>query len=300
VSAETGLPAARAGARPPPQPQPRVGGWHLAEWASELIGTFLLLFPGFSLVVLLISPASPLADAPLSKGVKLVVVAVGFGLSAAAVALSPLGRRSGAHLNPAVTFGFWLRGHVHQHDLAGYTIAQVLGALAATALLQLAFGGWADRIHDAATVPSVAPAAALGIEAALTGALLVVIFCFLSSPRTARWTPLAVIAALAILIRLGASSTGASMNPARTLGPAAVADDFRSLWVYVAGPLLGAAAAAAALALLVPGRRTLTAKLFHDQRYPTVMRTELPAQPAGAPVDRTRPSSPGDAAAPAP
>jgi aquaporin Z len=276
--------AAAPGEPPSPQPQPPVGGWHLAEWASELVGTFILLFPGFVVVVLLVSPASPLVDTPIGHGMKLIVIGMAFGVAAAAVALSPLGRRSGAHLNPAVTAGFWLRGHVHPHDLGGYIVAQALGGLAAAALLRLFFGSWAGRIHEAATVPTLAPLAAMGIETGLTAALLFVIFAFLSSSRTAHWTPLAVIVALAVLIRLGASSTGASMNPARTLGPAVVAGDFRSLWVYFAGPPLGAVVAVGVFAPL--HRRTLTAKLFHDQRYPTVVRTELPAEPAGAHVHR--------------
>ncbi|MGZ4462380.1 MAG: MIP/aquaporin family protein [Gaiellaceae bacterium] len=282
----------RAATVPLPEAQPLVGGWHLAEWASELVGTFLLHFTGFSVVVLLVSSASPLAGGPLGRGLKLVLIGIAFGVAAAAVALSPLGRRSGAHLNPAVTFGFWLRGHVHPHDLAGYLVAQVLGGLAAAGALRLVWGSWAERIADTATVPALAPLAALGIETALTAGLLLVIFGFLSSPRTVRWTPAAVVVALALLIRLGAASTGASMNPARTLGPALVADQFRSLWVYLVGPLAGAAVAVAVFALLAPGRRTLTAKLFHDQRYPTVVRTDLPAEPAGAHVDRTLPSSP--------
>ncbi len=81
------------------------------------------------------------------------------------VALSLLGRRSGAHLNPTVTIGFWLRGRVHYQDLAGDTIGQSLGALAAAALLRGVRGGWASRIAAAATVPTVsAPAAAASVS----------------------------------------------------------------------------------------------------------------------------------------
>ena len=273
-------------------PQPRTGGWHFAEWASELVGTFLLLFLGFSAVVALASPASPLrGDMPWS-GLRLVAIGLAFGLLVAAIALSPLGRRSGAHLNPAVTLGFWLRGHVHGHDLAGYTAGQLLGALAAAALLRGVWGDWASRIDDAATIPTVSAPAAAGIELGLTAVLVLVVFGFLSSTRTARWTPAAVVVTLPILVRIGAPYTGASMNPARTIGPAVVSGNYRSFWVYLVGPLMGAALAVLALRLLAPRRTTLTAKLFHDQRYPSTVKTLLPAQPAGAPVAQGLPSNP--------
>lgn len=284
--------------RQPPaaRPQPKTGGWHFAEWTSELLGTFLLLFLGFSVVVALESPSSPLPGDVHWSGVRLVAIGLTFGLLIAAIALSPLCRRSGAHLNPAVTFGFWLRGHVHSHDVAGYTISQLLGALAAAALLRGVWGSWAGRIDDAATLPTVSPPAAVGVELGLTVALVLVVFGFLSSARTARWTPAAIIVALPVLIRIGAPYTGASMNPARTLGPAVVSGNYRSLWVYLIGPIAGAVCAVLALRLLAPQRTTLTAKLFHDQRYPSTVKTLLPAQPAGSPVAHGLPSNPNEPA----
>jgi aquaporin Z len=263
-----------------PTPQPRASGWHPLDWACEYVGTAGQLTVGFSVVALLEAPESPGRHAISAGGLRLVLIGVAFGLLAAAVALSPLGRRSGAHLNPAVTFGFWLRRHTTTRDALGYAAAQTLGALTAAALFAGAWGSWADHVSTARTVPaSGLPAAAVaGIEAALTCGLLLTVFLMLSSAWTARWTPAVVTGVLAALIWAGAPRTGASMNPARSFGPDVVADTYTALWCYVVGPLVGALAAAAAFSLF-SGRRTLTAKLFHDPRYPSVHATTLPATP---------------------
>jgi hypothetical protein len=97
-----------------------------------------------------------------------------------------------------------------------------------------------------------------------------------------------------VLIWAGAPHTGASMNPARTLGPDAVASAFTAIWCYLAGPVAGAAVAAGALTV-VTRRRTLTAKLFHDPEYPSVHATSLPAKPH--PRSRRRQADADDAAA---
>jgi glycerol uptake facilitator-like aquaporin len=161
---------------------------HYAEWLAELLGTALLLGVGFSVVSVVVSPLSPVSRAIPGEGLRFLVAGVTFGLLAAGIALSPLGRRSGAHLNPAVTLGFW--------------------------------------------------------------------FTVLSVERLVRWTPAAVVVALTLLIWAGSPLTGASMNPARSLAPAILESEYSDLWVYLAGPALGAAAAA-----LLARRRTLTIKL---------------------------------------
>lgn len=263
-----------------PTPQPKASGWHPLDWACEFFGTAGQLAVGFSVVAVLEAPGAPGRQAINSGALRLVLIGVAFGLLAAAVALSPIGRRSGAHLNPAVTFGFWLRRHTPTRDLAGYAVAQTLGALTAAAIFTAVCGTWADHVNSARTVPAVglSPLAVAGIEAALTCGLLLTVFLMLSSTRTARWTPSAVTGVLAVLIWAGAPHTGASMNPARTFGPDVVADAYAALWSYVVGPLLGAAAAALLFGIF-SRRQTLTAKLFHDPRYPSVHATTLPAKP---------------------
>lgn len=264
-----------------PRPQPKVGGWHWAEWACELVGTAFQLFLGFTVVAVMEAPGAPGRRLVGSAGVRLVLIGVAFGVLAAIVATSPLGRRSGAHLNPAVTLGFFARGHTHAHDLIGYAISQILGALAAAAGFAAVWDTWAPQVNHARTVPAetIRPWVAAGIEAGLTLILLLVIFAMVSSQRTARWTPAVVTGVLSGLIWAGAPYTGASMNPARTLGPDIVAGGYPALWVYFLGPAVGALLAAGSFTILARGRTTLTAKLFHDRDYPSTQRTVLPAKP---------------------
>jgi len=257
---------ATAGERP-------VGGRHWGEWLAEMLGTALLFGIGFSVVAVLVSPRSPVAGDV--EGVRFLLVGLNFGALSGLIAVSPLGRRSGAHLNPAVTFAFWLRGHVHRHDLAGYLTAQFLGAFIGTAAFAIALGPWAVGIDHARTSPAtVGAATGVAIEAALTFALMATVFVSLGIPRLVRWTPVLVGIALTGLIWVGSPPTGASLNPARSLAPALIERNLTDLWVYFAGPAIGAAAAA--LVTMACRWRVLTAKLFHDPRYRSTMSCASP------------------------
>lgn len=278
--------AARHGARlkghaaDRPAPQPKAQGWHPIDWACEAVGTFVQLFLGLGIVALLESPRSA-ATAALPAWARLVLIGVAFGVLAAGVAVSPVGRRLGAHLNPVVTLGFVLRRHTPVRDAVGYALGQFAGAVAAAFAFRAAWQEWATSVSGARTAPEVglAPWAVAGIEAGLTLGLLLTIFAMVSSARTARWTPAVVTGALAGLIWAGAPHTGASMNPARTFGPDLATQHFAALWAYVVGPALGACLAAASFTTFARHRRTLTAKLFHDSDYPSVHATRLPAKP---------------------
>ena len=253
------------------------GGWHWIPWGCEFLGTAILLAGGLSAVFLDFGPSSPIAPRLPSMSARLLLTGLLFAGSGSLVALSPLGRRSGAHLNPAVTLAFWTQRKVHPHDLGGYVTAQILGALTSVAILRLVWGRTARALHAGATQPGhgFSPLEAAGLECLMTAALILMIFFMTSSPRTARWTPLGNWLLVATLVWQGAPYTGTSLNPARSLGPALLAPETKDLWVYLAGPLTGALLAAAVFAAFRT-THTLTAKLFHDPRYPSTLASELP------------------------
>jgi aquaporin NIP len=150
------------------------------------------------------------------------------------------GHLSGAHYNPAVTFAFTLARHFPAREAATYVVAQLAGGVTG-ALLLLAV--WPDAPADlGATVPSIGVGAALLYEVVLTAFLMLVITAVATDTR-------AIGAAAAIAIGgtvgldalFGRPVTGASMNPARSLGPALASGQWTDAWIYVIGPLAGAA-----------------------------------------------------------
>ncbi len=257
---------------------PARGGIHLAEWACEAGGTALLLLGGLSAVFINFGPHSVLRE--LATSPRLLVTGLLFAGTGSLVAVSPLGRRSGAHLNPVVTLAFWTQGKVHPHDLAGYVLAQLGGAVAGTALAAALWGGEARAVHLGATMPGhgITAAQATLIEVGMTSLLVLALLLLTSSASTARWTPLVLWPLIAGFVWQGARFTGTSLNPARSLGPALLAPALTDYWVYVLGPL-GGGAVAVGLFSLLRERRVLTAKLFHDPRYPSTMGSDLPTAP---------------------
>lgn len=273
-----------ADARPAPgrvAGKPPQSGWHWTPWLCEFLGTALMLGAGLSAVFLDFGPSSPVAAHVPSHSARLLITGLLFAGSGSLVALSPIGRLSGAHINPAVTIAFWTQRKVHPHDLIGYIAAQLAGAFVACWILRRAWGHTAQALSLGATQPGHgldAVAAAL-VEAAMTAALVLMILLLTSSRRTARWTPLGNWLLVATLVWQGAPYTGTSLNPARSLAPAVLAPDLSNLWAYLVGPVLGALVAAAVFAAFRE-RTTVTAKLFHDSRYPSTLGSDLPVSAA--------------------
>ena len=178
-----------------------------------------------------------------------------FGTTGALISISAIGRISGSHINPAVTFAFWLEGKIKWRDAAGYVVAQLLGGVAGAVCL-LAWGGMGAGDSYGASLPSHDfPLWADCTGEVVCGFLLVaLIFLMASHEATKRWTPWINPPLFALLNLFESPLSGASANPARSLGPAVLADTWAGQWIYFVGPCLGAALAVGALRLEVIGR----------------------------------------------
>jgi len=214
---------------------------------AEGIGTFGLVFAGCGAIMI-----NTLSNGQITHvGVGLV-----FGLVVAAM-IYATGHLSGAHLNPAVTLGFVLARHFPLRRLAVYWMAQLLGALAAIGCLRLLLGNVA---HLGATVPAGNGGTwqAFGFEVVLTFILMFVIMAVATDTRAVgQAAALAIGATVGLEALFAGPISGASMNPARSLAPALMSGIWTDQWIYVLGPLLGAAIGALVYCWLRDGSQRL-------------------------------------------
>ena len=233
------------------------------EYAAEFAGTTLLLLVALSAVCADFAVGSPVVTAIPNPDLRRLLTGIIAAGTATAIVYSPLGRRSGGHLNPAVTLAFLRLGKITGRSAAIYIAVQVAGALTAAAIVLAIWRNWATNVKIGATVPHAGgPFAALAAEAAATFLLVSLILNFVDRPRVMRFTAAAAGVLLAFFVLVEAPVSGTSLNPARSLGPAIVGGDYSGLWVYLIGPPLGALAAVFAYRR----RRSTVAcgKLYHS------------------------------------
>ena len=207
--------------------------------AAEGLAAFALVFAGCGAIV---------TDTEYDGTLGSVGVALVFGLIIM-VMVYATGHLSGAHINPAVTVAFTLTRHFPVRDAAAYVGAQLAGA-GAGALLLLAV--WPEGPADlGATVPSVGLGSAFVYELVLTAFLMFVIIAVATDTRAVgAAAAIAIGGTVALDALVGGPVTGASMNPARSFGPALAAGQWSDFWLYLAGPLAGAAVGALAYQLV--------------------------------------------------
>lgn len=211
--------------------------------AAEGIGVFALVFAGCGAIV---------AEAEHPGALGVVGIALVFGLVIMAMVYAT-GHLSGAHLNPAVTLAFVLTRHFPGAEALAYLAGQIAGALLGAAALAAIWPGEPGALG--ATMPTVGIGSAIVYEAVLTALLMFVIMAVATDTR-------AIGAAAAIAIGgtvgldalFGGPVTGASMNPARSIGPALVSGELHDLWLYLVGPVAGAAIGAVAYQLVRGGQ----------------------------------------------
>jgi len=207
--------------------------------AAEGIATFALVFAGCGAIV---------TDAVRQNPLGTVGVALVFGL-VIMVMVYATGHLSGAHINPAVTVAFTLTRHFPRRDALVYVAAQLAGATAgALALLAV----WTSAPADlGATVPTVGAGSALVYETVMTALLMFVITAVATDTRAVgAAAAIAIGGAVGLDALFGGPITGASMNPGRSFGPALVSGEWSDFWVYVVGPVVGAALGALAYQLV--------------------------------------------------
>jgi aquaporin Z len=222
---------------------------HPLPWMSflaELAGTALLILVSLSFVILDFGQGSFIVQLLPNDGVRRLITGFLFGSTGALIAISPLGKESGAHINPVVSFSFWLMGKFPGRYAAGYMIAQMTGAVIG-ALPLFAWGAIGSSVDFGATLPGAkyGTLAALAGEVITTFALVAGVFFFIRNRKIRNFTPALFPILYALMVLFEAPISGTSTNPARSFGPALISGAWQDWWLYWLGPFTGSFLAAA-------------------------------------------------------
>src|SRR5579863_10032580 len=252
---------------------------HWPEYLMEAGESVLYLFSACAVATLLWHPASPVQPYLATDTIRRILMGLAMGATIIAIALSPWGKQSGAHFNPAVTFTFYRLRKVALWDTVFYCAAQLLGAVGGVALASLVLEGAPahEAVRYAATIPGVygntiAFVAELAISFILMSSIL-----FASNHKVlAPYTHYFAAILVAVYIAFESPLSGMSANPARTFGPALYAGYWQALWIYFIAPPMGMVLAAECFLLSRKRQEPYCAKLHHHNDKRCIFRHSGP------------------------
>jgi aquaporin Z len=229
---------------------------------SELVGTAALVLVGLSLVILMFGTGSPMARLLPGEAVRRAITGFLFGTTGACIALSPVGRSSGAHINPIVTLAFLLFGKLTGRTALVYGAAQVLGGVMG-ALPLLVWGDMGRSVAFGATLPGegFSTGEVLLGEVGTTFAMISLLTIFLGFRKLRPFTPGLFPPLYSLMVWAEAPISGTSTNPARSLGPALVSGLWQGWWIFWVGPAIGTILACLACSYFA--RRVTVAKIYY-------------------------------------
>ena len=232
--------------------------------AAELA---IYLFMACAVAALLQHPESPVQRLVAGGVERRALMGIAMGVTLTAIILSPWGKQSGGHFNPAVTFAYYRLGKVEFWDFWFYIVAQFLGAIGGVCVARVMLRGDAGNaaVRYAVTVPGVwGSAVAFIAEVGISFLLMLVVLIITNRAQLARYTAYFVGLLIAAYITFESPLSGMSSNPARSFGPAVHAGQWHALWIYFVAPSLGMLIAAEVFLRARGGAGPYCAKLHHD------------------------------------
>ena len=254
---------------------------HWPEYLMEATELGLFMFSACAFTVLLYHPSSPVAQTIHDGVLRRLVMGIAMGGTAIGIIFSPLGKRSGAHFNPSVTWTFFRLGKIGAWDAAFYTLFQFAGGIAGIMVASITLGNSVahQSVKYATTLPGPdGPIIAFLAELLISFILMSVVLRVSNTKRFARWTGIFAGALVATYITIESPISGMSMNPARTFSSAVSAHIWMSLWIYFVAPPLGMLLAAEVYQRLNAGRAIVCAKLHHHNNQRCIFRCNFEAQ----------------------
>lgn len=210
---------------------------YLKKYVAEFIGTFALVFCGTGAIIINDVSAGLIGNTGIAMTFGLIVMAM----------IYTFGSISGAHINPAVSIAFAFTDRFEKKYLLGYLLSQLIGAFLASGLLSFLF---LEHEKLGATLPFGSWQQTFILEIILTYFLMLVIIFVSQNKSIVQFTGLAVGATVMLEAMFAGPITGASMNPARSIGPALVSGNIADLWIYILAPIIGALMASATWQIL--------------------------------------------------
>jgi aquaporin Z len=252
---------------------------HWPEYVMEAAGLGVFMMSAAVVTTLLEYPHSPLHELVPDPVIRRVLIGIAMGLTAIGIIYSPWGKRSGAHLNPAVTATFFRLGKIQGMDAVFYVLAQFVGGLIGLLLTAIAIGMAIEHptVNYVVTVPGFnGSAVAFMAEVLISFGLMLVVLIVSNEIQLNAWTGLFAGALVTIYIAIEAPFSGMSMNPARSFASALSAHLWTAFWVYLTAPLIGMLFAAECYIRFVGAHRVLCAKLHHQNNSRCIFRCSYP------------------------
>jgi aquaporin Z len=240
---------------------------HWPEYLIEAACLGIFMVSACSFAALLGHPDSPIQMKLMGGIHQRMVMGLAMGLTLVGIVYSPWGKRSGAHINPTLTFTFWRLGKVEPWDAFFYIAFQFVGGICGVLIARAALGPWVSHpaVQYAATVPGRSGiVAAFAAEVVISFILMTAILTVTNIDSLNRFTGLIAAGLIATYITIESPISGMSMNPARTLGSAFSAHVWTALWIYFTAPLLGMLLAAEAYVRVRGAQAVICAKIHHQ------------------------------------
>ncbi len=276
-----------------------IGGNKLTPLAAFRHNWRLYIFEGLELAIFMLSacvctvflfdPSYPALHAMPSAFLRRAIMGVAMGATAIFIIHSPMGKRSGAHFNPAITLTYFRLRKIAYWDAVFYVLFQFIGGILGVAVAAIFFGSSLGKpsVDYAVTVPGrYGTEAAFFAELFMATLLMAVVLSMTNRVRLAKYTSYSVGFLIALYVLFFAPVSGFSINPARTTGSAVFANVWTAIWLYFAAPFAGMLAAAELYLRTHGPGRVLCAKLHPDEKYPCPFQCRFPGhrhQIAGTP-----------------
>jgi aquaporin Z len=212
---------------------------HWLEFAMEAMELSMFMASASVFAILLFHPFSPAVGMISSETSRRLIMGLAMGLTAIALIYSPMGQRSGAHMNPAVTLAYWRLGTIEHWDAVFYIAAQFVGAIVGMMVMDALLGEYLrhSSVHYVATLPGIH---GLGIawlgEFTIAFFMMLMVLAFSNRRSMTRYTGVVAGCLIAAYIFIEAPLSGTSMNPARTFGSSLAAQIWTGLWIYFTAP----------------------------------------------------------------